>query len=553
MDLADFDRDAVLASFLVESEEGLYTMEQALVQMESNPSDPELLPSIFRVAHSLKGNATSLGLNELAGFAHVVEDLLDVFREQQALPSVDLISLLLKAVDELRVMVSAAKAGSQPLTAKQQKIRKEIAQEVEKRSKRILSPSGARESSSAAKIDTLPGASPRTLRADVDKLDHMLDLTGEIVIAQGRIRQMIEKLSTEQGRTLLEMHREAERLYMDLQNEVMSIRMVPVGPLFRQYVRSVRDLARSHGKMVRLEVIGGDVEVDTTVLEQLKDPLLHLLRNAVDHGLETPADRESQGKNPCGVIRLSAAHSGGNIIVKLQDDGAGFDRARILEKAKRLGLLSGKDKDKNELSDQDLYDLVFQAGFSTAESVTDLSGRGVGLDVVRRNIEVLRGTAEISSTAGKGSTITIRLPLTLAIIEGFSVRVGNETFIVPLEHVTECTELPAEQRSPEASGILSLRGNAVPYVRLRHIFSVAGETPKRENVVVVKINEFHAGIAVDELLGGMQTVVKPLGRAFRALSGIAGSTVLGDGRVGLIIDVPALLRGVMQSALQAQA
>ena len=476
MDLADFDRDAVLASFLVESEEGLDTMEQSLVQMESNPSDPELLPNIFRVAHSLKGNATSLDLTELAGFAHVVEDLLDVFREQQALPSADLISLLLKAVDELRVMVSAAKAGSQPLTAKQQKIRKEIAQEVEKRSKRILATSGAPgESSSAAKIDTLPGAGPRTLRADVDKLDHMLNLTGEIVIAQGRLRQMIEKLGTEQGRALLEMHREAERLYMDLQSEVMSIRMVPVGPLFRQFVRSVRDLARSHGKMARLEVIGGDVEVDTTVLEQLKDPLLHLLRNAVDHGLETPADRESQGKNPCGVIRLSAAHSGGNIIVKLQDDGAGFDRARILEKAKRLGLLSGKDKDKNELSDQDLYDLVFQAGFSTAESVTDLSGRGVGLDVVRRNIDLLRGTAEISSIAGKGSTITIRLPLTLAIIEGFSVRVGDETFIVPLEHVTECTELPAEQRSLEASGILSLRGNAVPYVRLRHMFSVAGE------------------------------------------------------------------------------
>ena len=403
MDLADFDRDAVLASFLVESEEGLDVMEQALVQMESNPSDPELLPSIFRVAHSLKGNATSLGLSELAGFAHVVEDLLDVFREQQALPSPDLISLLLKAVDELRTMVSAAKSGSQPLTAKQQKIRKEIAQEVEKRSKRILATSGTSgmNPGSGAKMDALPGASPRTLRADVDKLDHMLNLTGEIVIAQGRLRQMIEKLGTEQGRTLLEMHREAERLYMDLQNEVMSIRMVPVGPLFRQFVRSVRDLARSHGKMARLEVIGGDVEVDTTVLEQLKDPLLHLLRNAVDHGLEKPADRESQGKNPCGVIRLSAAHSGGNIIVKLQDDGAGFDRARILEKAKRLGLLSGKDKDKTELNDQDLYDLVFQAGFSTAESVTDLSGRGVGLDVVRRNIDLLRGTAEISSISRK--------------------------------------------------------------------------------------------------------------------------------------------------------
>jgi len=550
VDLADFDREAVLASFLVESEEGLDLMEQALVQMESSPSDPELLPNIFRVAHSLKGNATSLELRDLAGFAHVVEDLLDLFREQQALPSADLISLLLKAVDELRAMVSASKSGPQELTRGQQALRKQIAEEVEKRSKRVVTASGASaESSSAVKLDVLPGASHRTLRADVDKLDHMLNLTGEIVIAQGRLRQMIEKLDTEQGRAILEMHREAERLYMDLQSEVMSIRMVPVGPLFRQFVRSVRDLAKSHGKLARLEVVGGDVEVDTTVLEQLKDPLLHLLRNAVDHGFEKPTVRQSQGKNPCGLIRLSAAHSGGNIVVKLEDDGAGFDRARILEKAKRVGLLSGKD----EIRDQDLYNLVFQAGFTTAESVTELSGRGVGLDVVRRNIDNLRGTVEISSTAGKGSTVTMRLPLTLAIIEGFSVRVGSETFVVPLEHVTECTELPAGQRTSEASGILSLRGTALPYVRLRRVFGVSGQAPKRENIVVVKINEFRAGIAVDELLGGMQTVVKPLGRAFRAAAGIAGSTVLGDGRVGLIIDVPSLLRGVMQTTLQAQA
>jgi two-component system chemotaxis sensor kinase CheA len=476
---------------------------------------------------------------------------LDVFREQQALPGAELISLLLKAVDELRAMVSnAAAAGPPELTPGQQKLRKEIAREVEKRAKRVMTTGEAnQELSSAVKVDMLPGANHRTLRADVDKLDHMLNLTGELVIAQGRLRQMIEKLDVEQGRAILEMHREAERLYMDLQSEVMSIRMVPVGPLFRQFVRPVRDLAKSHGKLARLEVVGGDVEVDTTVLEQLKDPLLHLLRNAVDHGFEKPSLRESQGKNPCGLIRLTAAHSGGNIIVKLEDDGAGFDRASILDKAKRLGLLSGKD----EIRDEELYDLVFRAGFSTAKSVTDLSGRGVGLDVVRRNIDNLRGTVEISSAAGKGSTITIRLPLTLAIIEGFSVRVGSETFIVPLEHVTECTELPAEQRSPEAGGILRLRGSALPYVRLRRVFSLSGETPKRENIVVVKINEFHAGIAVDELLGGMQTVVKPLGRAFRSVPGIAGSTVLGDGRIGLILDVPSLLRGVMQSTLQAQA
>jgi two-component system, chemotaxis family, sensor kinase CheA len=550
MDLADFDREAVFASFLVESEEGLDAMEQALIQMESNPSDLELLHTIFRVAHSLKGNATSLELSELAGFAHVLEDLLDVFREQQALPGADVISLLLRAVDELRAMLSTATAGRRELTAGQQDLRREIAQEVEKRSKRVVTASGlGGESGSAGKGDMLPSSGHRTLRADVDKLDHMLNLTGEIVIAQGRLRQMIEALGTEQGRAILEMHRDAERLYMDLQGEVMGIRMVPVGPTFRQFVRSVRDLARSHGKLARLEVVGGDVDVDTTVLEQLKDPLLHLVRNAVDHGLEKPAVRESQGKNPCGAIRLTAAHSGGNVIVTLEDDGAGFDRARILDKAKRLGLWSGKE----ELRDQDLYDLVFQAGFSTAESVTDLSGRGVGLDVVRRNIDLLRGTIEVSSTAGKGSTIVIRLPLTLAIIDGFSVRVGSETFVVPLEHVTECTELPAEQRSSEASGILSMRGTALPYVRLRRVFSLSGQAPKRENIVVVKVNEFHAGIAVDELLGGMQAVVKPLGRAFRGVAGIAGSTVLGDGRVGLIIDVPSLLRGVMQPTFEVQA
>ncbi len=401
MDLADFDREAVLASFLAESEEGLDLMEQALVQMESNPSDPELLHKIFRVAHTLKGNATSLELKELAGFAHVVEDLLDIFREQQAQPTADLISLLLKAVDELRAMVSsAATRPNEPaaLTAEQQNLIKKISKEVEKRAKKNAPAAGTPgESSAAAKVDTLPGAGPRTLRADVAKLDHMLNLTGEIVIAQGRLRQMIEKLGTEQGRAILEMHREAERLYMDLQGEVMSIRMVQIGPLFRQFVRSVRDLAKSHGKLARLEVVGEDVEVDTTVLELLKDPLLHLVRNAVDHGLEKPAIRQSQGKNASGLIRLSASHSGGNIVVKLQDDGAGFDRARILEKAKRVGLLSGED----EIRDRDIYDLAFHAGFSTAESVTDLSGRGVGLDVVRRNIDALRGTVEIASAAGQ--------------------------------------------------------------------------------------------------------------------------------------------------------
>lgn len=545
----DFDRDAVVASFLSETEEGLGLMEQSLLAMESNPADPESLPNIFRVAHSLKGNATSLDFKELAGFAHVVEDLLDVLRQEQALPGPELVSLLLKAVDELRAMVPSFASGTLELTAGQLDLRKQIAREVQRRSKRVVkAAASSADSSTTPKPDSLPGIMPRTLRADVEKLDRILNLTGEIVTAQNRLRQMIEKLGDEHGSALLEMHREAERLYMDLQGEVMRIRLVPVGPLFRQFARSVRDLAKSHGKLARLEVVGADVEVDTTVLEQLKDPLLHLIRNAVDHGLEKPATRESQGKNPCGIIRLSAAHSGGNIIVKLQDDGAGFNRAKILEKARRMEILSEKDS----VRDQDLYELVFHAGFSTADSVTDLSGRGVGLDVVRRNIDGLRGTVEISSEERKGTTITVRLPLTLTIIEGFSVAVADETYVVPLEYVTECVELPAEQRNSVASGILNLRGKALPYMRLRDVFHIPGDAPKKENVVVVKMNEFHAGIAVDRLLGGTQTVVKPLGRALRGVVGVTGSTVLGDGRVGLIVDVPSLIRGVTRSNLQLQ-
>ena len=545
----DFDREAVVASFLAETEEGLGLMEQSLLAMETSPSDPEFLANIFRVAHSLKGNATSLDLTELAGFAHVIEDLLDVLREEHSTPGPELLTLLLKAVDELRAMVPSFASGTRELTATQQELRRQITREVQTRSKRVVkaAPSSAH-AAATAKTDALPGIMPRTLRADVEKLDRILNLTGEIVTAQNRLRQMIEKLGDEKGSALLEMHCEAERLCMDLQGEVMRIRLVPVGPLFRQFARSVRDLANSHGKLARLEVVGADVEVDTTVLEQLKDPLLHLIRNAVDHGLEKPCVRESQGKNPSGVIRLSAVHSGGNIIVKLQDDGAGFNRAKILEKAKRIGILS----DKDDIRDQDLYELVFQAGFSTAESVTDLSGRGVGLDVVRQNIHGLRGTVEISSEEGKGTTIIVRLPLTLTIIEGFSVTVADETFVVPLEYVTECVELPAEQRSSQASGILNLRGKALPYMRLRDIFHIPGEAPKKEKVVVVELNEFQAGIAVDQLLGGMQTVVKPLGRALRGVAGISGSTVLGDGRVGLIVDVPSLARSVTRSNLQSQ-
>jgi two-component system, chemotaxis family, sensor kinase CheA len=547
----DFDREAVLESFIAESQEGLDLMEQSLLAMESSAGGPELVNDIFRAAHTMKGNATSLELGDLANFAHAIEDLLDVLREQNTEVGASEISLLLKAVDELRALVIAAADGTPRLTDEQQQLKKQIADEVDRRSQQLgagQTMNGSRPA--AAKANALPGAPGRTLRADIDKLDRMLNLTGEIVIAHGRLRRLIEEVenvNSNLGHEILELQGETEHLFRNLQEEVMAVRMVPIGTMLRQTLRSVRDLANSHSKLARVEVLGGDVEVDTAVIEHLKDALLHMIRNAIDHGIEIPPVRKSRGKNPCGLIRVSAAHIGSNVVVTLQDDGAGLNRVSILRKAKEMGLFLNA----NPVSDSELYQVLFRPGFSTAGSVTDLSGRGVGLDVVRRNIEALHGTVEISSEEGKGTVITIRLPLTLTIIDGFSVVAGSDTFVLPQEYVIECTELTSAHRHPGSSGILNLRGRALPYIRLREVFGQPDSNSAKENVIVVKVGEFQAGIAVDRLLGGVQAVIKPLGKVFRGISGIAGSTILGDGRVGLIVDVPGLLQDMMQSSLQA--
>ena len=543
----DFDRDAVLTSFVAETQEGLDLMEQSLLAMESHSGGTELLDDIFRVAHTLKGNATSLEFDDLKGFAHAIEDLLEILREQKSDIEADVISLLLKSVDELRSLVAATIAGSPRLSPKQQQLKKQIADEVAARSQRVVEPSSQDErSASPSGAGPRPASASRTLRIDVDKLDRMLNLTGEIVIAQGRLRRMIEKLEVSSGREILVLQSETERLFRDLQDEVMRVRLVPIGSMLRQTMRAVRDLANSHSKLARVEIAGGDVEVDTSVVEHLKDGLLHMIRNAVDHGIETPPIRKKHGKNPCGLIKISAAHVSGHVVVTLQDDGAGLSRAKILRKAKEMGLFLKA----SPASDAELYQVLFLPGFSTNDAVTDLSGRGVGLDVVRRNVEALHGTVDLTSEEGRGTTFTIRLPLTLAIIDGFSVLAGKDTFIVPQQYMIECTELPAASGQSGSSGILNLRGTALPFIRLREVFGQSAEAPSRENVVVVKVGEFQAGIAVDSLLGGMQAVIKPLGKIFRGIAGIAGSTILGDGRVGLILDVPGLLQTMMRSSSQ---
>ena len=543
----DFDREKVVDAFVAESDEGLQAMEESLIALEADSADPELLDNIFRVAHTIKGNASALDFPELASFAHRVEDLLDAIRTRKLSITAELISLILHAVDALRALVPAAAEGKDKLSPSHEQLKEKIAQEV----------SGA-ESGAAHVSEEGPSPAPasglvshearnRTLRVDVAKLDKMLNLTGEIAIAQGRLRRMIEQLKNDAGRDILEMHREAEILYKDLQEQVMSVRMVPVGPLFQQYVRAVRDISRSHNKLARLEIVGGEAEVDTRVFEHLKDPLLHMIRNAIDHGIESPEERHAKGKNPSGSLVLKAFHSAGNIMIQLSDDGAGFNRQRILAQAKKLGLI----EDGERLSNQEVYRLVFEAGFSTAESVTDLSGRGVGMDVVRRNIDALRGSIEISSREGEGATITIRLPLTLAIIEGFSVVAAGETYVIPLEMISECLELPEDHITNDEGGVLSLRGEPLPYVRLRQVLGVEAPPPHRENVVVLQHEGGRAGLAVDELLGESQAIIKPLTDLFRNVKAVSGSTILGDGRVALILDVSTLMREAIAQQIES--
>jgi two-component system, chemotaxis family, sensor kinase CheA len=546
----NFDRSKVVAAFLAESEEGLDQTEQHLIAAETDPGNLELLDEMFRVAHTIKGNASALDFPELAGFAHVMEDLLEAVRKHELAISRELISLLLQAVDALRVLIPAAAQGNDQLSPAQLELKRIMANRAAGQDAPVhtdASRSDEMFSPKAVPGSALPfNARNRTLRVDIEKLDQMLSLTGEIAIAQGRLRRMIDELKTDSGRKLLDVQREIESLQKDLQEQVMGVRLVPVGPLFQQFARSVRDMSQSHEKLARLEIVGAEVEVDTRVLEHLKDPLLHMIRNAVDHGIESPQARRAKGKKPSGLLRLTAFHKAGNILIQLSDDGAGFNRQRILARARSLNLLPEGEK----ISDQDLLNLVFRAGFSTAEEVTDLSGRGVGMDVVRRNIELLRGTIDIQSVEDQGTTITIRLPLTLAIIDGFSVIANNETYVIPLEMISECLELPADQISREKVGVINLRGEPLPYVRLREVFGAPQHLPVREQIVVLHREGGQAGIAVEKLVGECQAIIKPLNRIFREVPGVSGSTILDSGRVALILDVSTLLRDVIAEQMQ---
>jgi two-component system chemotaxis sensor kinase CheA len=372
------------------------------------------------------------------------------------------------------------------------------------------------------------------IRVDADKLDELINLVGELIIAGAGTNIIAQRAGMAD---LIESTATLSRLVEEVRDSALALRMVQIGATFNRFTRVVRDVSKELGKDIDLIISGAETELDKTVVEKIGDPLTHLVRNSMDHGIEPAELRIARGKPAKGTLKLNAYHDAGSIVIEVSDDGGGLNKEKILNKAIERGLVT----EGANLTDKEIYNLIFEAGFSTADTVSNLSGRGVGMDVVKRNIQALRGTVDLDSIEGQGSTIRIRLPLTLAIIDGFMVGVGNSTCVIPLDMVVECVELNAWASDEGDGQYLNLRGEVLPYRRLRDHFDTECEMVQRENVVVVRYGEHKAGLVVDKLMGEFQTVIKPLSKLFKGEKSIGGFTILGSGEVALIVDVPGLM------------
>lgn len=650
--------------FFEESRELLDGMEAALLALADAAEDLELINTVFRTAHSIKGGAATFGFSEIAEFTHSVESVLDLMRSGKLTVDQPGIDLLLKTVDVMRAMLDAQQAGEKidpqapadlqfdlemyvhqresdaataaaavPVTAVPEGAGKQAAGwdirfqphagmlkkgndpaymfgELEKLGRlepRVhleqlppftdmdpeacylawdlglatdadkgavaevfdwvegdceLAISGRGEmraddvaTASAPVVSESAEPAPKkaeppraesaaatqhehtSIRVNIEKVDQLINLVGELVITQAMLNQFGEGDGGEKLRAGLV---QLERNTRELQESVMQIRMLPISFLFSRYPRMVRDLASKLQKKIELKLSGDQTELDKTVLEKLGDPLVHLVRNSIDHGIEAPAERLAAGKPETGTVHLNAFHRGGSIVVEISDDGRGLSRERILGKARERGLIGPSDTPP----DEQLFDLIFAPGFSTAEQATDVSGRGVGMDVVRRNIRELGGHVELRSREGAGTTFTITLPLTLAIMDGQSLRVGDEQYILPLTAIIESVQVtPATVRTVAGRGeVVSFRGEYLPVVRLRQLLGGEGRESDQQLVVIVEGDNRRAGLVVDELLGQQQVVIKSLEANFRRVAGLSGATILGDGAVALILDVPGLIR-----------
>jgi two-component system chemotaxis sensor kinase CheA len=586
----------LMGDFILESREHLVNIESQVLTLEREPFDNEALNAVFRGFHTIKGLAGFLELWEVQKLAHEVETVLDRARNSQWTINPAGIDVILASADYLRrwlahmeavlhQQASQAPARDEALLGRIARLSSEpnepappglaalaeaIAPRPAEPDQPPLAPSApaAAVSPHQAEPDEFPLASstPATtgtpgkadepvanpaaaaappagrrqetmsVKVDTAKLDHLVDMAGEMVIAESLVRHDRE-LAALKNPQLLRKIAHLTRITVDLQKTAMAMRLVPIGPLFRKMARLVRDLSRQFGKQVELETQGDEIELDRNIVEELADPLMHMVRNSLDHGIESPGERQAAGKPPAARLLLRAHHRAGQVVIEITDDGRGLNRAKIIEKAVQKGLIASADG----LSDNEIYNLIFQPGFSTAAQVTNVSGRGVGMDVVRRHIEALRGRIEIRSTVGTGATFLLKLPLTLAIIEGLVVGVGQERYIVPVFAIREMFRPTAETiwTVQQRAEMALVRGSLLPVVRLYRIFHVQpkSEDPLNGVLVVAEVEGQRFCVLVDELIGKQEVVIKTLGETFKNVTGVAGGAILGDGRVGLILDL----------------
>ena len=441
-----------------------------------------------------------------------------------------------EAIEEVFLFVSdGMDLEISPITPKAEEVVDDIVDTSSEVVKDGVDPSGEK-----TDLQKGPSRGSSSLRVAAERLDELLDHVGELVIAQARLSQ-ISYDSRDSG--LMGVTEEIERLSAGLRDITMGIRMIPIGTLFNRFRRLVHDLSADLGKNVDFATTGEQTELDKTVIESLADPLVHIIRNSIDHGLESPQSRIAAGKNEKGTVRLSAAHEGAEVAISVSDDGAGLNTDHIRRKAEEMGLISPDTL----LSDNELHRMIFHPGFSTAQKITSVSGRGVGMDVVSRTMDALRGRIDVTSRPNMGTTVTLRLPLTLAIIDGMLVRVGSNRYSIPLSAVEECVELPAEvAESTSGRNFLSIRDELVPFLRLRELFETKEPEEIHQKVVIVSAGEQRMGLVVDQILGNTQTVIKSLSRLHADIETFAGATILGDGAVALILDIVQLMRSAQK-------
>jgi two-component system chemotaxis sensor kinase CheA len=569
MSTVDTEQDEmreIINDFLVEAEELVDSLDNNLVELEERPNDLDLLNEIFRAAHTIKGTSGFLGLNKIMSLTHKMEDVLNKLRKEELRVTGDIMDIVLESVDMLKILLEDVSQGRES-DLDIEVVGKKLIAIVEGGSSSDVPAEGAKPPkpkeppaetvlkdvepekarTATAKKEPAQKAVDQTIRVDVNRLDSLMNLMGELVLGRNALMQtsnsFVRKHEELEGiDDLARAGAQINFITTEIQTAVMKMRMLPIGKVFGKFPRMVRDLAREKNKKIDLNIYGEETELDKSVIEEIGDPLVHLIRNSCDHGIGSPEERVAAGKPETGTIRLGAAQEGSSIVVTIEDDGKGMDVEAIKEKAVERGLITKEAAEK--LSKQEVFRFIFRPGFSTAKKITDVSGRGVGMDVVKTNIEKLKGIIDIESTFGVGSSISVKLPLTLAIIQGLLVVSRGELYIIPLGSVLEMIRISRKDiDSVNRCDVITLRGGVLPIVDLNYMLR-GDRGGNRENekpyVVVVGLAEKRLGLIVDEVLGQEEVVIKSMGELLGITKGVAGATILGDGRVRLIVDLIGL-------------